>query len=407
MRQSLLLTFTSGLALMAGAERAGAQDDAEAQPTTQVADEARVSEATINRLLDGDAALTVSNRPLPEVLAEITRQTNVPFQVPDETWHTLPYGMETPISVSVTATPLRQTIAAIAQRLGLQYVARDGRVEMLPLPSLRRVGRRTTVEEVAMLDLLSGLRLDLVEDRPTVAQLLEAVDLALEEVDSAAQEAGRTQPGYVVDNRLPDMLRERPVFVSRDATLASAMEAIAQQTAATWYPDSAKLIVLPKDEWVLRALDRPVRLAYERAELQQVIDDLERLAGLPFRIAPGSLAKVEPRFQQVRLYLEEATIRQALDSLGGITGLAWEVDSDGVYLDHVTSDGFEPGRPRAAVAGFRNAELPVLLVDLGDGRSLLVYESELPREARERLARKRADAVDALVRGEPTSRPAE
>ncbi len=382
----------------------------EADASTQPTAEARVSDATINRLLDEPAALTIANRPLPEVLAEVTRQTNVPFYVPEETYDTLPYGRETPISVSVTATPLRQTISAIAQRLGLLYVARDGRVELVPLASLRRVGRRTTIEEVAMLDLLSGLRLDLVEDRPTVAQLLASVDLALQKVDGAAREAGRTQPGYVVDNRLPDGLRERPVFVARDTTLAAAMEAITQQTAATWYPEANKLVVLPKDQWVLKVLDRPVRLAYDRAELQQVIDDLERLAGLPFRIAPGALARVDDRFQQVRLYLEEATVREALESLGGVTGLAWEVDGDGVYLYHASTDGrggSDIRRPRVPLAGFRNAELPVLLVDLGDGQSLLVYESELPREARDRIAKRRAEAVDALIRDLPTSRPAE
>jgi len=362
--------------------------------------------ATINRRLDEMVALEISNRPLPEALAEIQRQTGVSFEVPEETYQALPYGRETPINVSVTSTPLRRTIAAIAQRLGLRYEAGEGRVVLRPLPALQRAGRRATVEEVAMLDLLGGVRLDLVEDRPTVAQLLEAVDVKLEEVDEQARAAGRRQPGYVVENRLSEVARDRPVFIPRDATLATALEAIALQSPATWFPERNKIVVLPKDRWVRDvALERPVRLSYDRVDLEQVIDDLERATGLRFRLQPGSLARVEERFRTVRLYLDDATARQALESLGAVTGLAWEVDGDGVYLWHV-GDGDDGRRPRTPAAGFRNAELPVLSVDLGDGRTLLVYPSELPREAREALDRRRQDAIEAIVNGRPTTRPA-
>jgi hypothetical protein len=44
-----------------------------------------------------------------------------------------------------------------------------------------------------------------------------------------------------------------------------------------------------------------------------------------------------------------------------------------------------------------------MTVDLGDGRTLLIYESELPREAREALARRRADAIEQLAAGDDAS----
>lgn len=268
------------------------------------------------------------------------------------------------------------------------------------------MGRRATVPEVAMLDLLNTVPLDLVEERPTASQILGQIDLRLQAIDDEARKAGRPTPGYVVENRIPEGLSERPVFIARDATLAAAAEAIALQTASTWYPSDRKLVVLPKEQWVLEMLEKPVSLAYDTVELQQVIDDLERMAGLPFRIEPGALAKVEKRFQKVRLFLEDKTVRQALESIGGVSGLAWEVDGDGIYLWHVDGDG-DQRRPRTPLLGFRNTEQPVLLVDLGDGTSLLVYESELPREARERLERRRREAVDAIVRDRPTTQPAD
>jgi hypothetical protein len=385
----------------------GWADDPETQPATTEADAVpqrpELADATINRLLDEPVGFDLSSQPLPDVLEQITRQTNVPFHVPDQTYQNLPYGRQTPISVSVTATPLRQTIAAIGQRLGLRYRTGDGRVELLPLPALQRIGRRATVEEVGMLDLLGAVRLDLVEDRPTVAQLLEAIDLKLQAIDDAAREAGRTQPGYKVETQLDDGVRGRPVSVARDSTLAVAMEAITQQTSATWYPESDKLVVMPKEKWVLRSLQRPVQIAYDRVELQQVLADLERVTGLRFRIAPGALSQVDDRYRQVQMYLEDATAQEALDTLGGVTGLAWEVDPSGVYLWHAASDTFDTRRPRQPVAGFRNTELPVMTVDLGDGRTLLIYESELPREAREALARRRADAIEQLAAGDDAS----
>ena len=374
---------------------AGAADPA---PATRPAEPR--TDALVNRMLDAPVQLDLDNRPLPQVLDAITAETGVPFFVGDDTYALLPYGRQTPISVKVAETPLRQTLEAITRKLGLRFALADERVELRPMPPLERAGRRATVEEIAMLDLLAGVRLDLVDARPTVAQLLEEVDLKLADLDAAAAGAGRPSPGFVVENRLDDDLRGRPVFVARDATLATAMEAIDQQTRATWYPWGDTLVVVPKDAWVRRMLERPVNLRYDRVELPRVLNELEAAAGVPFRVEPGALLRVPEAARRVRLFLDNATVREALESLSGVTGLSYGVDADGLYLwnaDPATGNGRLSGRPGARNGG--PAELPVLSVDMGDGTSLLIYPGDLPPDLLGRIDARRRDAIDSLRNG--------
>jgi hypothetical protein len=380
---------------------ASGQDAPESRP-----EDAQRREAKVNRLLDEPLALNLETRPLPEVLEAITEATKVPFLVEETTYALLPYGRETPISVTVNGTPLRQTMAAITRRLGLEPALRDERVELRPVPALRRAGRRATVQEIALLDLLAGARLDLVEDQLSAAQLLEAIDLKLQDLDAAAKEAGRQPPGFAVENRLEDRLREQPVFVRRDATLLEAMEAVETQTGGTWFPSGDTVVTLPKEAWVKQMLERPVTLAYDRVGVGQVLADLERAAGVPFRIEPGALQRVPTPYRAVRLFLENQTVREALESLGGETGLGYAADGAGVIVYH--EDG-PSGRRRGFGAQQQAGDQPVLMVDLGDGTSLLIYASELPRDVRERLEARREAAIESIraAAREPATLPDE
>ena len=414
-------TATTAALLALAAAAVPAQETPE-RPTTQDATTAPAEEggtrtdALVNQMLDAPVQLDVASRPLPEVLEAVTQETGVPFFVGEATYALLPYGRQTPVGVKVSATPLRQTLAAVAQKLGLDYDLAEQRVELRPVPALSRAGRRATVQEIAMLDLLAGVRLDLVDDRPTAAQLLEEVDLKLQGLDAAAAEAGRAEPGFVVENRLDDALRRRPVYVQRDATLLRAMEAIHEQTAATWYPWGDTLVVVPKDAWVRRMLEQPVDLRYAQVDLARALRDLEEAAGVPFRIEPGALGRVPEGRQRVQLTLDGATVREALDSLGGYTGLGYAVEADGIYLWNADPDGRGPrraGRPGRFEGGAVGGpiELPVLSVDMGDGTSLLVYPDDLPEDLRARLDDRRRAAIDALRDGgegdesRPTTRP--
>ena len=348
--------------------------------------------ALVNQQLDAVVDLEQRNRPLPEVLRAIGDITGIPFTVDEAVWDLLPYGHETPITANARGTPLRRTLDALTRTLGLTYSLRANDVLIRPLPALARTGRRATVQEIAGLDLLAREPLDLIEERPTVARMLEAVDLRLQQLDTAAREKGQPEPGYKVEARLDDLTRDRPVFVRRGATLLQALEAIHEQTKATWYPWGDSFIVLPKDAWVRRQLDNTVDLAVEQIDVQQALLELERAAGVPFTIEPGAIQRIPPEYRRVRLSLLNTSVRSALESLGSVTGLGYSIDDGGVLVYHTDAPANGPPAYRTAAA----AEPPVLMVDLGDGSTLLLYPSDLPDDLRARLRARREQAIDKL-----------
>ena len=357
--------------------------------------------ALINQQLDAPIDLSVVNRRLPDVLEQIKQKSGVPFVVSEETYSLLPYGQDTPINVNGRGT-LRQTLELIGSALGLEYVLRSENVEFRPLPALERTGRRATVQDLAGLDLLRQTRLSLEEDRPTVAQVLEAIDLKLQELDVAAGQKNELPPGFQIENRLDETLRQRPVFIGRNATLLSALEAITEQTAATWYPWGDSFIVLPKDQWVRRRLEEPVTLSIPQVDVQEAILELQQVTGVPFAIEPGAVQRVPEQFRRVRLYIPGRSVRSALESLGSLTGLGYIVSDDGVYV-YYAADGERGAGP----PGAGSVEQPSLLVDLGDGTSLLLYPADLPEELRSRLEGRRRQAIEQLRQKllEPTTQP--
>jgi hypothetical protein len=355
--------------------------------------------ALISQQLDAAIDLSVANRPLPDVLREIEQKTGVPFLVTDETYAILPWGRETPINVNGTAT-LRQTLDLVCSALGLEHVLRKENVELRPLPALLRNGRRASVQDLAGLDLLRQTRLSLEEDRPTVAAVLEAIDLKLAEKDKAAGQRNEPLPGFQVENRLDETLRQRPVFVARNASMLDALEAIAEQTAATWYPWGNSFIVLPREQWVRNRLDSPINLSVSPVDIQEALYELQLAAGVPFTVEPGAFQRVPEQNRRIRLNVPGKSVRNALESLAGVTGLGYQVTDTGVYVYYAADGGPRPV-PGAGI------ERPAVLVPLGDGTSLLLYPDELPPDLRSRLEQLRQEAIDKLRRElPPTTEPA-
>ena len=347
--------------------------------------------AAINQALDQNLDLDQRNRPVGEVLDFLRRQTGIRFDVSDETYALLPYGRDTPITANAKNTPLRRTLEAITAKLGLTFVLGDDAIEIRPLPALRRAGRRTTVREISGFDLLANVRLDAIDDRQPAAKLLENVDLRLDQVDSDAKAENRPEPGFRIENRLGDGLRDAPVFVPRNATLLGALDAVAEQTDATWYPRGDGFVVVPKSVWVRRQLDESaVSHQYDGATVPQVLQDLQKAAGVSFTVEPGAIQRVPKEARKVQLSLANTSVRDALDALGGATGLGFIVNDTGVYVWNK-----DPNNPDARRT--EGDDRPVLLVRLGDGTSMLLYASDLSDDQRARLAERRKRALDGLA----------
>jgi hypothetical protein len=133
-------------------------------------------------------------------------------------WALLPWGDQTNITAKIENATLRDALEAITRKLGLIYVLKDQNIELQPMPALQRLGRRATQQELKALDQLASTPANLTTDRPTVRQLIEAVDARLMEMKSPF--AIESRPG---DNVMQDQV----VFVARNATLLDALETLA------------------------------------------------------------------------------------------------------------------------------------------------------------------------------------
>ena len=345
------------------------------------------SSALINAQLDKLVKLDLSNTPLPQVLKKIESETGVPVRATDDVYATLPWGEQTPITASVEGLTLRDALAAISGKLGLTFDLRDEAVELSPVASLRRLGRRATLQELRTLDLLATQKLATSANGWTIATLTAAIDAGLLAIDQ--QLAAQKQPAAhlvleVRSTQATDAAKS-PVLVPRDATLAGALDALAQQSKLTWYPWGDGVVVLPKRDVIAAKLERPVSLRYDGTDIAQVFIDLGKQSGVDLSIEPGAIQRVPPEFRIIRMSVESASVRQALESLQGFTGLGYVVTDDGVYIWNQNSNPASATRGRV-----------IATVQIAPYTSALVYEDQLSPEARKALNDMRDQYVGQL-----------
>lgn len=282
---------------------------------------ASVTSALINKALDSQVKLELDTT-LPLAIEQIGNQTGVRIETDPAVWDLLPWGEQTNITAKIENRTLRDALTAITRKLGLEHALKDEAVELRAMPALRRLGRRSTVQELSALDLLTATPINLGNDRPTVRELLGAVDARLDALKSP----------FAVENRASDAMQDQRVAVPRIASMAEALEDMAQQTAATWYPWGRSIVILPKREQVRTQLGKTISSHYKAVDVGQVLTELFLRGGIDFTVEPGAYQRVPPAYRSVTLLLDNATIQQALQTIGGYTGLGFEISDDGVRV---------------------------------------------------------------------------
>ena len=276
---------------------------------------------------------------LPDAMQQVATTTGVRLEADPAVWDLLPWGEQTTVSAKLRNLTLRQGLSAVTRKLGLTFAQADDVVRLQPLPALRRLGRRSTVGELAVLDAMGSMSLGLTQDRPTVRDVLAAVDAKLHESHSA----------FAVENRAPDGVMGQRLGVPRNATVLDALEAMATQTAVTWYPWGQSVVVLPKDQQVRAQLQQHKTSArYAGTDVAQVLLELSQRAGVAFDVEPGAYQRVPAEYRKVSLLLENATVQSALESIGGYTGLGFDVTDTGVHVYNQYTP--EPAKPTTAPA---------------------------------------------------------
>jgi len=341
--------------------------------------QASTTAALINQQLDKQAKLELSGT-LPEVLSQIAKQTGVPIEAQPQVWELLPWGRETTVTAKIENQTLREALTVITKRLGLTYALKDEVVELVPMPPLRRLGRKSNRAELEALHLLSETKLGLNADKPKFSELVEAIDAKL----------NATKPDYAIFNRSatsPDVVpQDAAVSVSRNATLLEALEAIALQTPATWYPWDKSIVILPKRDQTRRLLEKEVTLRHEGTDVAQVMTELAARSGVPFRFEPGAIQSLPPQVRSVRLVLGGASVIDALEAISGATGLGYVVKDDHVYVWNTAAQ--QPAAaPRDRMVGWFPTDTGMLVV---------VTESQCPPDVREFLESQKKKHFEAL-----------
>ncbi len=348
--------------------------------------------ALINQELDKLVKLQVDG-PLPQVIKTIADKTGVPISADQTVYELLPWGEQTNVAARIENQTLRQALAAITRKLGLTFNLAPETIRLVPVPALQRLGRRATVQELAALDLLGGNELKLNTDRPTLRQLVDAVDQKLIELKAP----------YAVEFRPGEQLKpDAPVSVPRNATIAEAMESLDADTDATWYPWGKSIVVLPKDVQIRHQLSKTVNLRFNGDDVSQVLADLSHACGIAFNIEPGAIQRVPPESRTIHLVLDNATVRQALESISGFTGLGYMIKSPGVYVWNSSPGSGGSSSPNGPV---------VATLQLDNGMQVFLREKDIPADIRQFAEHKKQREFERLRQMmkdenfQPTSQP--
>jgi hypothetical protein len=356
---------------------------------------AQNTSALINEQLDKLTNLDL-NGVLPTVVDSIQKDTGVPIEVAASVYDLLPWGDQTNITAKIENQTLRQALDAITRKLGLTYILKDEFIELQPMPALSRLGRRATVQELAALDLLASTPLNLTTDRTTPHGLIESIDHRLTDLKS----------DFAIDNRPGDtVVDDQSISIPRTATLMDALEALARQTRATWYPWGKSIVIVPKEEQIHNQLEKTVTVHYPGTDVSQVLIELSQKADVPFEIEPGAIQRIAPEFRKIRLDLYDASITRALEAIAGFTGLGYVVNDKGVYLWNQSNNAATT--PRDPIVG---------IITLDGGLELLVPKSQVPPDLQEYLKsrtqrelaklRQQMKAENFQPTTQPTTKPA-
>ena len=354
---------------------------------------AQESSALISKALDDQFNLTI-DATLPNAMEIITKNTGVPMREDPAIWDLLPWGRETKIQAKFENVTLRDAMRAITRTLGLRMVLRDEYVEIQPMPALKRLAQRASRDELRALDILSTRMLNMGEDHPTLARLLEAIDLKL---------AAEKEAQFAIENRTTDIIpQDKRVFVPRNATLMDALDSLPKDTRATWYPWGKSILIVTKEDRTRRLLSKPltIRPGDRGMDVLQMLMDLSNRTGVAFEFQPGAIQSLPAEARLVRGVFDNAPAQQILEGIAGATGLAYAIQDDKVI---VTSGAAGAAAPRDRAIGF---------IQLDNGLQVLIPTSQVPPDILEYIrhkSQKQLDQIREMMIEEgfkPSTRPA-
>lgn len=310
-------------------------------------------------------SIEIHDAPVREALKSLEEKTGLPFVLDDAVADLLPYGARTRVSIEISGMSVRDSLSHVLQALGLRMDVQGERVKIVPTAWLARLGRRATVEEIALIETL------------------------VQQPGSWLAQAG----GEALDFRIdPDQRpRERFEQALAQAPGGDALRRLECATAAlgwVWWPEGDRVVVCTAREDVSRRLDWPLDLAYQRIPLDEALVDLGKRVGVTMQFQAGALRDIAARDRKVDLVQRGVSLRQTLERVCGATGLSYEVQDSGVLL--------RCGGAKAQDADKRPEYLRMEVeIRPGVKVDVLVPECQVPPELREELKRRLQEGLGA------------
>lgn len=320
---------------------------------------------TPNRPDAGDAAraidrklseLTIASKELPEVLAEIGERVGITIELDERSADLLPWGRRTKLeSVSITDASLREVLPQILGRLGMTYELRGARVVAVAMEPLKRINRRATWDELALL-----WKCMQTEYTPEVFAAFKIHYRITRKVDA------------------PALLRQQLERAGR-GTVAEMLEVATGSLGWVWFPYEDHIRIRTAQAQIANQLARRITVRYEDTPLSRILTDLADRAEVALLLEPGMMLKLPPAVTRSSLVLQHTSIRQALNLISAETGLKYEMRRDGLYVglaDDLQTDGARATARRSPYVG----KITVASEDGSYTFDVLLREDELPAD---------------------------
>lgn len=272
------------------------------------------NEILIVKALEQPTDLNVENTPIQKALQQLADNTGIPIRMAVGTTSLLPYGSQTNLTAKIEKRPLKESLAALLQPLGLQFTPQHDHVLVAPVPPLYRLARRATWEEMDVLKKLATTQWS--------KELFDSLQFQFQ--DSPAADAAANRETL---SRLAGAVGA--------GSAADVLEHACQQHGWVWSPNGNVIAIVTKTRQTERQLDKRVSLRYAQVNLKDALMDLAAQGGVLLRFDPGVLASLPPQTaERFSLSMENTTIRQALEIIAGETGLMYFIEAGGVRISN-------------------------------------------------------------------------
>lgn len=342
----------------------------------------RGSRSLLEQALDEPAKITLENITLGDAIAAVTDQTGVRIVMPPPVMRLAPQGEKTLITkVDIANFPLREGLTRLLSPLAMSYVVLEDRVEVVPKPLLRALGRAPTWTELDTLAWLTSLR---PGSNPEDL-------LALEK---------RTQMQAPAQNAW-DMLT-RAIQTVGAGTGEDVLTHATGNLGWGWTLSDKSVVIDSLENLTRKRLHRAIFVRLRDRTLFEIMQSVGDAVGVRISAEPGAITSLPPQVQKnFSLDVRNKTAEQALDEISAYTGLGYLIGPDGSVLFYRS---IEPGGTTPASAPIQTMSsdpyMAKMTIQLDTGKSIdwLIRRSELPADLLEMRDRDIAEGFESLRR---------